>query len=134
MVNLKVIWPDSLISEIKNVATNQRIKVEYSEAIAVKPEAQTQIHLFEDITDLSNLSYRHRENNFVDFDREPLLLKQLSRMGPAVACADVNADGHDDFFVGGAVGQSGVLFLGTGKGQFVPASSQPHRQTNNTKM
>jgi len=42
----------------------------------------------------------HRENEFVDFDREPLIPKLLSTEGPMMAVADVNGDGLDDMFIG----------------------------------
>ncbi|MBI2949073.1 MAG: CRTAC1 family protein, partial [Verrucomicrobia bacterium] len=48
----------------------------------------------------------HREREFDDFARQPLLPYRLSRLGPGVACADVDGDGDDDFYLGGAAGQS----------------------------
>jgi len=50
---------------------------------------------------------------------------QLSRQGPALAKADVNGDGLEDIYIGGAIGQAGQLYLQTKDGHFVPASSQP---------
>jgi hypothetical protein len=49
------------------------------------------------------LDYRHREKEFDDFRRQPLLPHRLSRMGPGIACGDTNGDGHDDVFVGNAL-------------------------------
>ena len=47
-----------------------------------------------------------------------------------MAVADVNEDGSDDFYIGGAVGQSGQLYLSDGKGHFVVSSSQPWNADN----
>lgn len=60
----------------------------------------------------------HRENNFIDFDREQLLYQMISREGPPLATADVNGDGLEDFYVGGASGQLGALFVQTTPGKF----------------
>jgi len=65
----------------------------------------------------------HRENEFVDFDRERLVPKMVSIEGPALAVADVNGDGLDDVFIGGAKGQPGRLMLQRPDGRFTPTDS-----------
>jgi hypothetical protein len=54
----------------------------------------------------------------VDFDREPLIPKMVSREGPLVAVCDVNGDGLDDFFIGGARDQPSALYLQRANGTF----------------
>ena len=48
--------------------------------------------------------FRHRENDFDEYAREPLLPAQVARLGPALACAGPR------LFVGGAAGQAGAMF------------------------
>ncbi len=81
--------------------------------------------LFTDVTDKTGLNFTHKENDFIDFKAEPLLPYQLSKQGPALAKADVNSDGLEDIFFGGAIGQAGELYLQTKDGKFVPSTSQP---------
>lgn len=54
---------------------------------------------------------RHVENEFIDFDRDKLLYHMLSKEGPVVAFADINGDGVEDFYFGGAHRQPGQLFV-----------------------
>jgi len=60
----------------------------------------------------------HQENNHVDFDYEGLIYKKLSQEGPALAVGDVDGDGNEDVFIGGAKGQTGQLYLHKGNGRF----------------
>lgn len=64
-------------------------------------------------------SARHRENIFVDFDTERLIPKMLSTEGPALAAADINGDGMEDFFLSNSVGDTAKLFLQQKNGRFV---------------
>ncbi len=50
----------------------------------------------------------HKENAYVDFDYEALIAQMLSREGPAMDVADLNNDGRDDVFIGGATGLRGT--------------------------
>jgi hypothetical protein len=76
----------------------------------------------------SGIDFIHQENDFVDFKVEVLLPYQLSRLGPALAKGDVNGDGLDDVFLGGASHQFGVLYIQKQDGTFEGAAAQPWRQ------
>jgi len=118
--SVTVKWPDGRVSVLKHVATNQRLTIRQSEATAPRaPSPQPLTPLFTDITDRVRLPYMHRENEFVGFDREPLIPKLLSTEGPYIAVADVNGDGLDDLFIGGARDQPGELLIQQPDGRFV---------------
>jgi len=127
--SLKITWPDGLSQTLKNVESNQTITFAYQNA---EPSSTNNelvgIQIFEEITDQIGLSFHHRESEFDDFDREFLLPHKLSDFGPALASADVNDDGLDDFFVGGARGQSRELFIQMTSGKFTQVRNQPWQQ------
>ncbi len=68
--------------------------------------------------DSSFASARHQEKTFDDFERQPLLPHKLSQLGPGLAWGDVNGDGREDYFLGGAAGSEGSLFLRKKDGGF----------------
>jgi enediyne biosynthesis protein E4 len=116
---LVVMWPDGNKTVLKDVKGNQRIEVSYSNASPGDSASKSNPFMyFLDVSQYSKIDFVHQENPFIDFDREPLIPYQLSRLGPALAKGDVNQDGNDDFFVGGAIGQPGELFIGDGQGHF----------------
>ena len=67
--------------------------------------------LFTNVTDSIYLSWKHRENNFVDFNQQYFIPHELSTSGPKLAVGDVNGDGLDDFYACGAKDQNGTLFI-----------------------
>jgi hypothetical protein len=85
---------------------------------------RTQSLLFTDVTDRARIDYQHHEDAFYDYQRQPLIPHLLSTEGPALAVGDVNGDGLDDIYVGGAKWQPGKLLLQNRDGTF-RASTQP---------
>jgi len=124
--SVTVDWPDRRTSVMSHVGTNQRITIREHDA-QPRPTVQRSNRptrpLFTDVTPQVGLDFVHHENDFVDFDRERLIPKMVSTEGPFIAVADVNGDGLDDFFIGGAKGQPSALYLQRPNGTFV-ASNQ----------
>ena len=50
----------------------------------------------------SNLEFIHKENLFIDFNRNRLLPHMLSTPGPKIINGDINGDGLDEIFVPGS--------------------------------
>ena len=114
-------WPDGRVSRLEKVRANQRVTLKQSEAakgITGAEAVQASRQVFTDITNRVRLPFVHQENDYVDFDREPLMPKKLSIEGPALAVADVNRDGLDDIFIGGAKGQPSALLIQQQDGSF----------------
>src|SRR5207302_8008880 len=80
--------------------------------------------LLTDITRQTNFPFVHHENDYVDFDRERLMPKMLSTEGPLMAVADVNGDGLDDIFIGGAKDQPSAILIQQAGGGFVRSNER----------
>ena len=122
---IKITWPGGKETVLQNVQPDQVIEVKQEAAKLPVPAAMAVLFTFSDITATAGLNFTHKENDFVDFKDEVLLPYQLSRQGPALAKADVNGDGLQDVFIGGAIGQSGVLMLQTASNKWTAATQQP---------
>ncbi|MFL5560617.1 MAG: VCBS repeat-containing protein [Gemmatimonadaceae bacterium] len=127
--SLTVYWPDGRWSEMHGLRADQRVTVRQDSAGRVIADRPFPVAPpFADVTTATGLPFVHHENDFVDFDRERLLPKLLSTQGPCIAVADVNGDGRDDIFVGGAKDQRGSLMLQQADGRFVEASQSAFEQ------
>ncbi len=123
---LSVYWPDGKRTIQQNLPVDQAmefLQVDASDQAAFSLPVTPP--LFTEMDAGKVLPFRHRENDFIDFKVEVLIPYQLSRLGPALAKADVNGDGLEDIFMGGAVEQSGELWLQRPDGNFQKAPQQP---------
>lgn len=115
--SLVVQWGYGKAQTLYSVKANQHLQLSIEEAKevslpSVKPA--TPLIFSEQILSADT---RHTENPFIDFNLERLVYHMLSKEGPALATGDVNGDGLEDVYLGGASGQAGRLFIQDKKGQ-----------------
>jgi len=127
---IQVLWPDGKSQLFRNVKADQRLTASSKNAVNNQEQLlpggdnNSKNKLFTDITDSIQIPYRHRENDFDDFNVQAFIPHMVSTQGPKLAVADVNGDGLEDFYVCGAKNQAGVLFQQTASGKFIATNQK----------
>ena len=119
--SLKVVWPSMKMQVLKNIATNTTITLKQADAnLAYVPAVSNSKPYYKNVTAATVMGdIYHKENDYKDFDDQRLIPKMLSTEGPKLAVADVNGDGLEDFFMGGATGDTAKLFIQQPNGTFM---------------
>jgi hypothetical protein len=114
--SLQVIWPNGKFQIIKKIKKNCTLNLNIADAkLNYIPKIKKSKQL---LSEKPNTFLADKENDYIDFDYEGLISKELSKEGPSLAVADINGDGNDDIFIGGAKGTSGKIYLSKGAGNF----------------
>ncbi len=110
--SIRIKWPGGGNTTLYDVEVDRVLKLTEPKVPVSGKSIVTSNTLFTSITNKElGVDYVHRENTFIEFNREPLIPHMHSQEGPALAIADINSDGLDDFFVGGAKHQQGSIYL-----------------------
>ncbi len=116
--SLLVIWPNDNFQKLVNIKPNQKLQIKFTDA-AQKWIYDTVTHSNQTFFSHDTIpGLKHRENTFSDFTVQSLLPNYLSRQGPCVEVADINNDGLEDFFIGGAKGMPSQLYLQNAQERF----------------
>ena len=109
-LTLAVSWPSGKITELPITEVDTTIILDEKDALENQENSEEEPEgLF--IKDLETINYKHKENNYVDFNIERLMPFMRSTEGPKMTFGDVNGDGNEDLFIGGSKGNSGKLFI-----------------------
>ncbi|UII30792.1 VCBS repeat-containing protein [Fulvivirga ulvae] len=128
-----VYWGQGKRQLMINVPANQQITLDVADARPFGKDSTQRKSLFSQVNVDLTPKYKHIENGYVDFDRERLIYHMLSKEGPALAVGDVNRDSLDDFYIGGALGQAGRLYIQNRQGGFSAANIPAFEKDKNSE-
>jgi len=120
--SLLIVWPDQKYQVLRNIKANQQLIVYQKNAAGIfdyNSFFPAKMKILQNISSQVNCKWKHKEDNFNDFNVEYLIPHKESTRGPKIAVGDINKDGLDDFYACGAHGQAGVLMLQQKDGGFV---------------
>jgi len=104
-------WYDGSISKIRNIKSSQTITLDINDS--KKSENRSALKGKSYFKESTNelISYIHRENEYVDFDKDRLLFHMSSSEGSCLCTGDLNNDSYEDIYIGGSSGYPGEIFL-----------------------
>lgn len=109
-----VTWPNATQTKLENVEAGQTLELVMEDASRPLVRVKPKLIATKDASPV--LAHQHTENDFDDYATEILLPHRMSTLGPHLSKGDVNGDGTDDIYIGGAAGKSGSLWLSAGSG------------------
>ena len=116
---IEVIWSDNKVLAAENVKANQTLIFNKKD---FKFDGEIKHSVKQNFTRVNpkslGFNYKHTENEFNDFSKQVLLPQKQSQLGPALDIADVNNDGLEDVFLGGALNQKAELYIQNQQGKF----------------
>jgi hypothetical protein len=105
--SLEVTWSDGSRQVLKGVK-GKEVTLRYADARKTADAPAGLEPLWEPA---ALIDFTHTEDARNDFRIQTLLPAMLTYQGPHLAQKDINGDGTDDFYIAGARGQSGALFV-----------------------
>ncbi|MFM2363804.1 MAG: hypothetical protein RLZZ316_2706 [Bacteroidota bacterium] len=109
-----IIWPNKTYTTLLKPAINKVLTLtQPPTAPAYNFAAVKPVPL---LTLIDTSFEKHNEDDFIDSYYDRNIPMMISHEGPATAVADVNKDGLDDIFIGGASRQAAQLYLQTATG------------------
>ncbi len=114
--SLQIVWISGKVQTLNNIKGNQTLNLAEKDAHDKVKNPVPVAKWFTEITPA--IKYQSADTNVNDFNRQPLLTSQFSYNGPCVRKFDLNKDGLQDVFIGGAPGEPTMVFMQEKNGSF----------------
>ncbi len=120
--SMVIVWPDRSYTTIVNPQVNKlNVLQQPAQSKNIYPAVIPAATMFQPVKAPFD---KHKEDDYVDFYNERNLPEMLSQEGPHIAKGDVNGDGLEDIYLGGAKDQPGQLYLQNNDGHFTKKEEQ----------
>ena len=133
--SITLVWPDGSTQSLNDLTYNAVHKIKYKKGLSSFDYESLHPNNYDyeakEVHDSLGVDIVHEENPYVEFIREPLMPHMVSSEGPALAVADINGDGREDFFVGSAKREKSQVWTQTTEGKF-EIMGQPLIESDNT--
>ncbi len=115
---LTIRWSNGLITKEVVQEGHSPVVIAQDKAKDIEPKNKSLQDNLRDVTSKYGIALQHKENPFIEFNREPLIPFSTSTDGPALAVGDINNDGLDDFYLGSSKRKWSSLMVQQKDGSF----------------
>ena len=124
--SMRVQWSDGKHQVLTNLKVDQVLTISYKNAIEPGKDTHQEIQTpyFTTASSHYGIKYKHQEKDAIDYNIQRTLPHKLSQYGPGIAVGDVDNNGYDDLYIGGAAGYAGVFFMQQANGNFLKDSTR----------
>lgn len=116
--SIKVVWPNGKISKLKDVKADRVLEIYQDSATVIQERNLEKNELFHSTKDILNFS--HKENFYIDYKKQPLLIRQYSQSGPCIVAANIDGKPGDEIFIGGSLNEPGKIWFQDKSGVYYP--------------
>ncbi|WP_298532327.1 VCBS repeat-containing protein [uncultured Algibacter sp.] len=114
-------WLDGKEQLLEGLTINSEYTISYQDATISKNTNNKEL---EGVFKAEPFPYGHKDPYHNDYKLQLLLPYKYSHLGPATAIGDINNDGLEDVFIGGAFDNTSELLLGDKTGRFIKKTSK----------
>jgi len=109
--SILVRWPDHSISKLESVSANSLVTITHADAVEGRNTIKENYSFLTEVSSDLGLDILHEEDDYIDFNVQPLLIHKLSQYGPGLSVGDVNGNGLEDLYISGSHFYKGVIYL-----------------------
>ena len=107
--SLYVVWPDQKVQTLYSIMADQTIELQYREAITAEAQYPATNQLIEKVDSAEAFVYTHKDGIHQEFKIDRLIPHKFGNNGPGISVGDVDGNGLEDIYIGGASGFKGTL-------------------------
>ena len=115
---LEVIWPDQTKSKILPEELSANMTLDYNDLEKVSSTERNVVLESRFEMDM-DFQFEHIEEDFIDYNIQPLLPHKLSQYGPSISIGDIDNNGLDDIYIGGSAFFNGYFIKQQEDGELI---------------